>query len=288
MATNWMTAGTSPTRKQFSKWMASQQKQYNPMISRLTNQVNALNPDKNASYLANKELLAGVPGQEQITGAYGAQMGKMQEYLNSVDYGVGGRGAASFVNAAGAGIGADPTQTGVVAQGVGTVSGMGGQGGDVYSKAIMGGVQSNLMGLQASRLESANKDRQSFTLGAASARDEAVGRRMEVARMLSEAQGKKIGAEPSPLDVGNSFMQFLTNKRTFENLGKGSGGNAPEDTGDVIDLGKYGSVPKATRRDLWNTYNTTAQGGIKAGVTNPFNADGSLKKGYNVNGTKKK
>tara|TARA_R110000868_G_scaffold409919_1_gene696526 strand:+ start:1067 stop:1852 length:786 start_codon:yes stop_codon:yes gene_type:complete len=260
------------------------------MINTLTNQVNNLNPDKNASYLANKELLAGVPGQDQINTAYGAQMGKMQEYLNSVDYGVGGRGAASFVNAAGAGIGADASQTGVVAQAAGTVSGQGGQGGDVYSKAIMGGVQSELMALQAARSDSASKERQTFTLGAGAAHDDAAARRMEVVRMLSEVRGKKRGAEPNPLDVGNSFMQFLTNKRLFDEGGSGGSGSgadsSPEET--PANLGKYGNVPIGTRRDLWNTYNTAAQGGIKPGVTNPFNANGSLKKGYNIDGTKKK
>lgn len=108
--------------------------------------------------------LGGIQSNEAINKNYADQLAKVSALISGVKYGQGGQSASAVTSAAGAGIGADPTQTANVAQATGTVSGMGGQGGDVYSNAILGGTASSFARLGAEDVKNQSATRMQLTL----------------------------------------------------------------------------------------------------------------------------
>jgi hypothetical protein len=216
---DWMSKYTNPSKKQFMKWMQSQQNQYNPIIKTLTNQMALTRPEDDSRVAAYDQVLGRIPGAEQISGAYSGKLADFSKALQGIDFGRGGAGVSSILSSIGGAIGADAGATADVSDAAGMVSGMGGQGGDVYSKALMGGAASRFAGLEADRLSSAEAARQEATLGRGEAEASARDRRMSLGQMLAEAEGKKRGSALNPLDTSSAFMQFIMNQKNFNNVG---------------------------------------------------------------------
>jgi len=140
---------------------------YNPAKNpALLNAQSRANVDINAdpSVTGYNAALSGIQSNDAINKNYADQLAKVSALISGTNYGQGGQGASAITSAAGAAVGADPTQTANVAQATGTVSGMGGQGGDVYSKAILGGTASNFARLGAEDVKNQSATRMQLTL----------------------------------------------------------------------------------------------------------------------------
>jgi hypothetical protein len=222
---DWMGKYTNPSKKQFMNWMKTQRGQYDPIIGTLTNQMALSRPEDDSRVAAYDQVLGRIPGAEQISGAYAGKLADFSKALQGVDFGRGGAGVSSILSSIGGAIGADAGATADVSGAAGMVSGMGGQGGDVYSKALMGGAASRFAGLEADRLSSAEAARQEATLGRGEAEASARERRMGLGQMLAEARGKKRGSVQNPFDIAGMFMQFQAAQKALRGSGGGRSGN---------------------------------------------------------------
>lgn len=292
--TDWMKGRTAPSQKAWKRYQRGQANQYNPAIRNIKNQLGSVTAENDPMVQAYNNLLAKVPGQEQITSAYGKQAQDLSKYISGLDMTAGGKGVSSIISGIGGALGLDATQVGNTASAAGFVSGEGGQGGDVYGRALMQGANANMMNLESQRLSDAESRRQELTLGGAGAAKDVQSQRYALENLLADTTGKARSSATNPLTSATDFMSFLTNQKTYRDAmskdsssGSGSGTQTP--TPDSVDLGKYAGLKATgtTRRDMWNRLNTTAQGGIIKGRVNPFTKDGKLKPGYNINGTKK-
>lgn len=162
----WYMNPQSPIYKRYMKQQASPMAPYiksmqaamqgiNPETDPYTMALQAqsqrdITQDPGAQMLAN--IQAALPTSEKISAEYGGAQQRLADYISKVDFGAGGKAVGDITSALGAAIGADLGQTKDVAQTAGTVSGMGGQGGDVYSKAILGGAGAQMEGLKAQRM----------------------------------------------------------------------------------------------------------------------------------------
>ena len=216
---NWMRGMMNPTRKQFSRWLRSQQGQFNPMIGTLQDQIGAMSPERDYGVRSFDEALGRVPGAEQISGAYRGAADRTTAALSGLDTGVAGRGVSAIVSALGG--------TSDVAGAAGAVSGIGGQG-SVINQALVQGALANLSGLETQRLMGAEDTRRELTLGRGQAAASAKDRQRELARMLAQTKGQRAGATPNPFDLANMFMSFQTSQMGFEDAmrRRGSGGGS--------------------------------------------------------------
>jgi hypothetical protein len=230
--------------KQIKGFLRSQQNQFNPMIKRLQGQIGRLNPEDDYSVRAFDALRSGLKSPEAIRAAYAEGLGSFNKSLGEMDFTRGAKGAASIVSSIAGGIGADAGAAQDVASTVGTVSGVGADGNDVYSKALMGGAAAKFAQLEAQRNSEVEGQRQQFTLGAAEARGNARDKQMELGRMLAQTKGQKMGAKTDPLALANNVMglgmskiQLLQALKDLKRSGGGGRGGAGG-TGD-IDLDQF-------------------------------------------------
>lgn len=221
--TSWMDAFMAPTQRQYQQFLRSQQRQFRPMIQTLRGQLAGLqDAGKDPTVRAYEALLGSLPSTEAVTGAYGTGVQNVAQYLQGIDMARGGRGVSEALSAIGGALGVEGA--GDIAQAAGTVSGIGEAGGDVMSKALMQAAAGQFKALETERLGQLGEQRQALTLGAGEARKAVREQRRELARMLAEARGQRIGAAPNPLDVANAFMQYQQNRKTLAGLGRGGTG----------------------------------------------------------------
>jgi len=233
---SWLDQLLNPTKKQFNRYMRSQQRQFAPMIRTLRGQLAGLRDAGNdPTVRAYEALLGALPSNEAISGAYGAGVGNVAQYLQGIDMARGGRGVSDVVGALGGALGV--AGAGDIAQAAGTISGVGEAGGDVMSKALMQAAAGQFKALETERLGQVGEQRQALTLGAGEARKGVRQERKDIARMLAEARGQRIGAAMNPFDVANMIMQYQQNRRAMSGGGGyGSGGNPPPTDDAVIDI----------------------------------------------------
>lgn len=114
-----------------------------------------------ASVAGYNAALGGIQSNESINKNYADQLVKVSALISGTKYGQGGANVSNSVTTMGNAIGVDPTN---VAQTAGTVSGMGGQGGNVYSNAILGGAASDFARLGAQDVKDQSATRMQLTL----------------------------------------------------------------------------------------------------------------------------
>ena len=129
----------------------------------LLNAQSRANVDINAdpSVTSFDAALSGIQSNDAINKNYSDQLAKVSALIKGTNYGQGGTNVSNSVTTMGNAIGVDPTN---VAQTAGTVSGMGGQGGDLYSNAILGGAASNFARLGAEDVKNQSATRMQLTL----------------------------------------------------------------------------------------------------------------------------
>ncbi len=140
---------------------------YNPAKNpALLNAQSRAGMDVNAdpSVAGYNAALTGIQSNDAINKNYADQLAKVSSLISVTKYGQGGANVSAATSAMGNAIGADATQTANLATTAGTVSGMGGQGGDVYSKAILGGTASNFARLGAEDVKNQSATRMQLTL----------------------------------------------------------------------------------------------------------------------------
>jgi hypothetical protein len=218
---SWMDAFTTPTRAQFQRYLGGQQNQLTPMIRTLRRQLAGMRRQGDPTVKAYEALLAGVPTNEAVSGAFQGGLQNVSNFIQNLDMARGARGVSDIVGTIGGALGVEGA--GDVAQAAGTVSGMGAAGGDVMSKAIMAGAAGQFADLETQRLGQLAEQRQGLTMGAAEARKGARQERQELARMLAELRGQRRAAAPNPFDVANMLMQFQQNRRAMGGGGYGGG-----------------------------------------------------------------
>jgi hypothetical protein len=218
----WMGSYTNPSKKQFVNWMKTQRGQFNPLLGTLTNQMALLKPENSETVKQYQSILGRIPGADQVAAAYKGKATEFANALSGMDFARGGKGVSDIVNAAAGAVGADTGTAADAALAAGTVSGMGGQGGDVYSKALMGGAAAKFAGLEADALKANEANRQAMMLGLGEATDAARMKRMELGQLLAETKGKKIGFNQNPFDVASMIMQWQAANKAL----KGSGGSS--------------------------------------------------------------
>lgn len=235
--TSWMNAFLNPSKASYSAYQRSQMGQYNPIIRALTGQLSA-SKGKSPMMKMYEQLIGAMPTNEAVSAGYGTAMSNLANYMKDIDVSRAGRGVTEAIQSIAAGINADAGSAQDVATAAGAVSGVGGAGGDLFSKAMLGGAQARLSGLEAQRLGDIAQQRQTLSLGLGEAQQGQRDYRNQLMLQLAEAAGKKRGAMPNPLDTGTSMMTFLTNLMKYNKLGKYSGGSGTtttpdETTGDI-------------------------------------------------------
>jgi hypothetical protein len=132
----------------------------------LLNAQSRANVDINAdpSVTSFDAALRGIQSNDAINKNYSDQLAKVSALIKGTNYGQGGANVSAATSAMGGAIGADATQTANLATTAGTVSGMGGQGGDVYSNAILGGAASDFARLGAEDVKNQSATRMQLTL----------------------------------------------------------------------------------------------------------------------------
>lgn len=219
----WMGSYTNPSKKQFMNWMKTQRGQFNPLLGTLTNQMALLKPENSEVVKQYQSILGRIPGADQVSAAYKGKGTEFANTLSGMDFARGGKGVSDIVNAAAGAIGADTGTAADAALAAGTVSGMGGQGGNVYTDAIKGGVAAKFAGLEADTLKANEANRQAMMLGIGEATDAARMKRMELGQLLAETKGKKMGSVQNPFDLASMFMQFQAAQKSLGGYGRSGG-----------------------------------------------------------------
>lgn len=242
----------------FGRWMRGQQNQYNPMIRTLSRQLRNTRVGADPMVQAYERLMGGLPSAESIAGAYSTADSNLANIVRGTDFGAAGRGVSDVISGIGSALGVEGAAD--IAGASNTVS-----GGDVFSRAIAGGLAANLAGQRTERMRDVEGQRQQFTLGAAEARKAVMQQRQDMARMLAEAKGQRRGARANPLDTAGSVMNYLSALRSYNQAGSGRGsfsGGGVADTAPPTptDLGQL-LAPGMSKRDFKRMWNTPAAGG---------------------------
>lgn len=251
--TAWMNTFLNPSRASFAAYQRGQMGQYNPIIKALGGQLKAAK-GKSPMTKAYEQLLGGLPSGEQVSAGYGSAMENLANYMQGVDVSRAGRGVTEAIQSVAGGINADAGSAQDVASAAGAVSGVGQAGGDVFSKAILGGAQSRLSGLEAQRLGDISQQRQSLGLGLGEAQQGQRDYRNQLLLQLAEAKGKRRAGMPNPLETGTSMLSFLTNLKQYNQLGKGSGTGKKSDTGGNETLREALKPPGMSEKDFSNMW----------------------------------
>lgn len=215
---NWMDAFAEPSRGSFMSWMRGQRQQFNPAIGALRNAVAGLNPDNNELVKSYRTLLGEIPSADAVSGAFGKKKEEIARLIAGTDFGAGGRGVSDIVSGLGG--------TSDVATAAGTVSGMGGQGGDVYSKAITAGSVAKLSEQEADQATRNSDRRMQLMLGMGEAVEGSKSERRQMGLTLAETLGRRAGATPNPFDLANMIMSYQQNRRNLSGGGSGGGAGA--------------------------------------------------------------
>lgn len=223
---NWMSQFMNPSGKDFAKWLNSQSSQFNPAIKELERQFGLGGVGKDYMVGTYNKLLAAQPSRESISGAFQTAQANLANYMKNLDTTKGAQGVSDIIGSVGAGIGVSPGVSGDLAEAAGTLSGVGAQGGDVMSKAIMSGMTGQLAGQESQALSDAAKQNMELMLGLGQAKESARDKRSAVGLQLSELLGKQKAGVLNPLDVANAFMTFSKNKAALAKYLKGGSGKS--------------------------------------------------------------
>lgn len=264
---NWMSALMNPSKGSFMDWMRGQTNQYAPLINLLKDQRGAMSPDKDFMVQAYQKLLGAQPSREGISGAFQTASANLAKYMQGLDTTRGAQGVSDIVGSIGAGIGASPGVASDLAVAAGTLSGVGAQGGDVMSKAILSGMTGQLAGQEVAALSDQAKQNMELVLGLGKAKSEAKGAQRDVAKMIAELQGKRIGAGLNPFDVANQLMTFRQNQKKLADFlagssGRGGGTETTPDKPKWWEPYGFDQKPTTSKKDFLRMYNSGSMSGM--------------------------
>lgn len=195
--------------------------------------------------------LGGIQSNESINKNYADQLAKVSALIAGTKYGQGGESAAAFTSGLGAAIGADPTQTANVAQGVGTVSGQGGQGGDVYSAAILGGTASDFARQRAEDVKNQSATRMQLTLDRS-------GELSRLAQMRAAAGTEAAGLQTQMLqgkqDLRTSIAGLRDQQRSAWDPFKLPGAQQAYISGNISNATAYAAYKKAGGKKSYKSF----------------------------------
>lgn len=220
--TNWM-GQFKPSQKAFKRWMRGQQGQFNPLINTLLNQYR-LSKGPSAVTKSYEELIGSLPSQEKIGGAYQTAMQNLAGYMQNLDTTRSAGGVSEAISALGGAIGAEPGVAADIAGAAGTVSGVGAAGGDVMSKAILGGAQARLAGTAAEQMQSAAERAMQLRMGLAESKAADVQARRGLGLQLAQAKSQRAGAMLNPLELYSTFLGIRGQEEALKPSGGGYSG----------------------------------------------------------------
>lgn len=209
-----------PSEKSVMRFLRGQQTQFNPLINTLLNQYR-LSKGPSKTTKTYEEMLKGLPSQEKIGGAYQTAMQNLAGYMQSLDTTRGASGVSSAISAIGGAIGAAPGVAADVAGAAGTLSGVGAAGGDVMSKAILGGAQARLAGTAAQQMQSAAERAMQMRLGLAESQEADTAARRALGLQLAQARTQRAGAAPSMLELYSTLLGIRGQEEALDSYSGG-------------------------------------------------------------------
>lgn len=213
------------------------------------------------SVIGYNAALGGIQSNESINKNYADQLAKVSALIAGTKYGQGGESAAAFTSGLGAAIGADPTQTANVAQGVGTISGQGGQGGDVYSAAILGGTASDFARQRAEDVKNQSATRMQLTLDRS-------GELSRLAQMRAAAGTEAAGLQTQMLqgkqDLRTSIAGLRDQQRSAWDPFKLPGAQQAYISGNISNATAYAAYKKAGGKKSYKAFSGSSAGAPNA------------------------
>jgi hypothetical protein len=217
----WKSMIAPPTQRQWRQFERQQRRQFDPLMRFYQREAKRdISKDPIVSRIT--AMMGAEPSSEAISGAYSGALGKISDLIKGTDFAGMGKGVTGAVGAIGEALGVEGA--GDVATAAGRVSGIG-EGDDVFSKAILGGVASSYKGLEREDLK-ARADRLmqlGLSKGEAekAARDERKAARQELAGLRTQRRGMMA---QNPMERAMQFMQFGQSLRDYNRSGGYGGG----------------------------------------------------------------
>lgn len=234
----WKSMIRPPTRKEYRQFMRSQRQQFNPLIRFYKREAGRKAAD-DPMVQQIQRLIGAEKGVEDIQGAYGGALDKISNLIKGTDFGAMGRSVSGAIGELGGALGVEGA--GDIGAAAGRVSGIG-EGEDIFSKAILGGVASSYKASEAEDIK-ARADRLmqlGLSKGEAekAARAEAKDARLQLATLRGQ---RRAAGAVDPMERAMQFMQFGQALRDYNRSG-GYGGGYDRGGGAVTDTGNDDEV----------------------------------------------
>lgn len=201
--------------------------------------------------------LGGIQSNDAINKNYSDQLAKVSALIKGTNYGQGGANVSAATSAMGGAIGADATQTANLAQSAGTVSGMGGQGGDVYSNAILGGAASDFARLGAQDVKDQSATRMQLTLDRG-------GELSRLNQMKVAAGTEAAGLQTQMLEGRQGLLTGIAGLRDQQRAAydpfKMAGNQQAYISGNINNAAAYAAYRKAGGKKSYKSFSTSGTG----------------------------
>lgn len=211
-----MTRG--PSAREYRNYERSQERKFDPIIRELRNQ-SRMTPAMDPRVRELERQMGAERSVEDIQGAYQGGLDRFGKALSGIDFAAMGRGVTGAVNTLGEALGVEGAAD--IGEAAGRVSGIG-EGQDIFSKAILGGVTSRFKELETGDIRDRANRLQQMGLSKAEALKEARQELRNTRLQLAQMRGERFGASADPLERAMKFMQFNQMMRDYQ--GSGSGG----------------------------------------------------------------
>jgi len=195
--TSWMDRFISPSEGDFSRYLAGQQNQFNPMIRMLTRQTRGMKAGKDPIVKAYRKILSGMRSSEDVKGKYASLSEDLAKYISGQDFGAGARAAGSVVSALGESLGVDPNVVSLVSG----EAGAGADSADIFKTALLGSSKARLARGEAEALSGLEERRSAATLGEAEARKSVMDQRREMSQMIAQLRGQRMASRVNPIEI---------------------------------------------------------------------------------------
>lgn len=202
-------------------------------------------------------MLSGAPTAEKIGQEFGGAQERLAKYMQGVDYGAGGKAVGDITSMLGTAIGSDLGQTKDIAQTAGTVSGMGGQGGDVYSKAILGGASAAFEGQKAQRMSDVEARKQELGMQRANLLSQLQGQNQAYGLQAEQALSGLMGQQEQYGIQAGQTLSDLMGQRTQYGIQAGQAGTDVRKT--RLDLAQNLNQMRAQNRLAYDPFKLQTQ-----------------------------
>ena len=216
-----------------------------------------------ASVAGYNAALSGIQSNDAINKNYADQLAKVSALISGTKYGQGGANVSAATSAMGGAIGADATQTANLATTAGTVSGMGGQGGDVYSNAILGGAASDFARLGAQDVKDQSATRMQLTLDRG-------GELSRLAREKAQAGTEAAGLQTQMLEGKQGLLTGIAGLRDQQRAAYNPFAMATNQqayiSGNINNAAAYEAYKKAGGKKSYKSFMGTSKGAPNGGT----------------------